>query len=330
MVWDPNALPSQEGRVLAGRSPAELAAAERAIADAPRAGARSNLGYGRSMAGPARRVRSELGAYLRGRREAVEPESLGLARGQRRVAGLRREEVATFAGVSIDYYTRLEQGRETSPSPQLLDALCRVFRLSEDERLHLYRLAGADVVQERSPLGTDVSPEIQGLLDRWSTNPAFVYNEGQEILAANALGRTLHQGFSRTDNFARMMFLDPFARTFYVEWERVALETVGALRQAWGKASARAGIQDLVDSLADVDADFARMWDVHVVLGKTHKTKRLLHPVVGQLTLEYHDFIVPSAQSLHLLVCDAERGSESEASLELLGGLSREAESSMP
>lgn len=280
------------------------------------------------MSGTSRRVRSELGVYLRRRREAVEPESLGLARGQRRVTGLRREEVATFAGVSIDYYTRLEQGRETSPSPQLLDALCRVLGLSEDERLHLYRLAGADVVQQRSPLGTGVPSEIQSLLDRWSMNPAFVYDERQEILAANTLGRALHQGFARTDNFARMMFLDPFARTFYVEWERVALETVGALRQAWGKASARAGIQDLVDGLAGADADFARMWDVHVVLGKTHKSKRLLHPVVGQLTLEYHDFIVPSGQGLHLLVCDAERGSTTEESLQLLGSLSPDAEAS--
>ncbi|NJQ03156.1 helix-turn-helix transcriptional regulator [Streptomyces zingiberis] len=282
------------------------------------------------MAGTPRRVRTELGVYLRRRREAIEPESLGLARGRRRVTGLRREEVATFAGVSVDYYTRLEQGREASPSPQLLSALCRVFRLSEDERLHLHRLAGADAAQQRAPLGADVSPEIQALLDRWPMNPAFVYDEGQEILAANSLGRMLHQGFSRTDNFARMMFLDPFARVFYVEWERVARATVGALRQAWGKASVRAGIQDLVDGLADADADFAEMWDAHVVIGKSHKTKRILHPAVGQLTLEYHDFIVPAAQGLHLLVCDAPPGSTTEESLRLLGSLSPDAEAPMP
>jgi transcriptional regulator with XRE-family HTH domain len=282
------------------------------------------------MAGTPRRVRSELGAYLRGRREAIEPETLGLARGQRRVTGLRREEVATFAGVSIDYYTRLEQGRETSPSPQLLRALCRVFRLTEDERVHLYRLAGADVVQQPSPLSEDVSLEIQGLLDRWSMNPAFVYNEGQEILATNSLGRMLYQGFSNTDNFARMMFLEPFARTFYVDWEQVALDTVGALRQAWGKASVRTDIQDLVDDLSDADADFAQMWDAHVVTGKSHKAKRLLHPAVGQLTLEYHDFVVPSGQGLHLLVCDAQRGSTTEESLQLLGSLSPDAGATMP
>lgn len=161
-------------------------------------------------------------------------------------------------------------------------------------------------------------------------NPAFVYDEGQEILAANALGRTLHQGFSRTDNFARMMFLDPFARTFYVEWERVALETVGALRQAWGKSSVRTDIQDLVDDLSNADADFAQMWDAHVVTGKSHKTKEILHPAVGQLTLEYHDFIVPSAQGLHLLVCDAQRGSKTEESLQLLGSLDPDAEAPMP
>ncbi|MFE1362005.1 MULTISPECIES: helix-turn-helix transcriptional regulator [Streptomyces] len=282
------------------------------------------------MAGTARRGRNELGVYLRRCREAIEPESLGLARGQRRVTGLRREEVATFAGVSIDYYTRLEQGRESSPSPQLLSALCRVFRLSEDERLHLYRLAGADVMQQQSPLSADVSPGLRGLLDRWSMNPAFVYHEGQEILAANSLGRMLYQGFASVDNFARMMFLDPFARTFYVDWERVALETVGALRQAWGKTSVRAGVQDLVDHLADSDADFAEMWDAQVVIGKSHKTKRILHPAVGPLTLEYHDFIVPGAQGLHLLVCDAQRGSRTEESLQLLGSLSPDAGAPMP
>ncbi|WP_423464399.1 helix-turn-helix transcriptional regulator [Promicromonospora sp. MS192] len=278
------------------------------------------------MADTARRVRTELGAYLRRCREATEPASLGLARGRRRVAGLRREEVATFAGVGIDYYTRLEQGREANPSPQLLNALVGVFRLSEDERLHLYRLAGADVVQQRSPLSEDVSPEIQGLLDRWSLNPAFVYNESQQILATNSLGRTLYRGFSRTDNFARMMFLDPFARNFYVDWERVALETVGALRQAWGKTSVRGDIQELVDDLAEADADFAEMWGAHVVIGKSHQTKTLLHPVVGQLALEFHDFVVPAAQGLRLLVCDARRGSEAEESLQLLATLSPDAQ----
>lgn len=262
--------------------------------------------------------RTELGAYLRRRRESTDPASLGLPRGARRVTGLRREEVATFAGVSVDYYTRLEQGRETRPSGQLLAAVSRVLHLNEVERIHLYRLAGVDVSPPAQGLSVTVSPQTRWLLDEWSMNPAFIYNDAQDIVACNALGDALYGGFSEKRNFAQMIFLDSHAAVFYREWERVALDTVGALRQAWGKPAVRPGIQRVVDALTDESDEFANMWSTHAVIGKEHREKRLRHPSVGELTLQYHDFVVPDAPDLHLLVCDAEPGSASKDALQEL------------
>lgn len=276
-------------------------------------------GGGARMADSRGRSRTVFGAYLRRLREATDPESLGLPRGQRRVSGLRREEVATFAGVSVDYYTRLEQGREENPSQQMLDSLCRVLQLNEDQRVHFHRLAGTDPAPRPAPLTTDVPREIHLLLERWSMNPAFVYNDAQDIVAVNCLGQALYQGFSSMANFAQMMFVDPHAKSFYVDWDLVALDTVGALRQAWGKPSVRPGVQEVVDRLTAADADFAQMWSGHAVIGKHRRTKRLLHPSVGEMTLEYHDFTMPDTGDLHLLVCDAEPGSRTEESLRLLG-----------
>ncbi|WP_412811957.1 helix-turn-helix transcriptional regulator [Saccharopolyspora sp. MS10] len=264
--------------------------------------------------------RTELGAYLRARRAAVDPADVGLPRGRRRVSGLRREEVATLAGVSVDYYSRLEQGRERHPSPQLLSSLGRVLRLDEEERLHLHRLAGADPAQATAHVARSVSAPLRGLIDRWSQNPAFVYDDAQEILAANALGRALHSGFANPDNFARMVFRDPAGASFFVEWERVASDTVGFLRQAWGKSASRSRTEAVVDELLESSVDFRRMWRAHSVIGKSHRTKTLHHPEIGRVVLEYHSFTVPDAPGQHLLICDAPAGSESERRVRLLAG----------
>ncbi|ANW64771.1 hypothetical protein BCA37_15300 [Mycobacterium sp. djl-10] len=261
---------------------------------------------------------TDLGAYLRSRRHALDPEQAGLPRGRRQVQGLRREEVATLAAISSDYYTRLEQGRESHPSAQLLEALARVLHLNTDERLHLFRLAGADPTALVGTGATTVSGNTQALLQRWSSTPAFVYNDAQDILAANDLGHALHQGFSASDNFARMIFLDPGGKRFFVDWDQIALATAASLRQAWGKRYSRAAVQSVVDELRSADHSFEAMWNTHHVVDKSHHTKTLNHPGVGSLILDYHTFDIPSARDQHLLVCDAAPGSVSEAALRQL------------
>ncbi|WP_267717351.1 helix-turn-helix domain-containing protein [Streptomyces sp. CoH17] len=263
------------------------------------------------------RPRNELGEYLRVRRAAVDPERVGLPRGRRRVPGLRREEVAALAGVSVDYYTRLEQGREKHPSPQLINTLNRVLELSMDEQLHVYRLAGVDPVLSGRTGNSTSAPYLNELMDRWTMNPAFVYDDTQEILAANTLGRALHSPFMRADNFARMVFLDPAGPSFFVEWERVAIDTVGSLRQAWGKINSRHRVETIISELCAESPDFVRMWNTHAVIGKNHQRKSIHHPSVGRLTLDYLTFAIPDAHDHHLLVCDTPAGSPSEQTLKL-------------
>jgi transcriptional regulator with XRE-family HTH domain len=251
----------------------------------------------------------------------VSPESVGLPRGRRRVAGLRREEVATLAGVSVDYYTRLEQGRERHPSPQLLDALGRVLALDVDERLHLYRLVDADPAQDAAIAQRPVARELVALMQRWPMNPAYVYDDAQDILATNALGAAFHAPFARADNLAAMVFVDPEGRRFFRDWETVARGTVGALRQAWGKATSRGRVAAVVAGLEDSSADFARLWRTHTVIGKGSERKRISHAGVGELTVDYLGFDIPGVPDQHLVVCDAPAGSASEDALRLLGSL---------
>lgn len=270
------------------------------------------------MTASARRGGTDLGAYLRARRHAVDSEQVGLPRGRRQVRGLRREEVAILASISSDYYARLEQGRETNPSAQLLDALARVLQLNSDERLHLFRLAGADPTARVGRTVDTVSEPMRSLMQRWSSTPAFVYNDAQDILAANELGCALHSGFSVQDNFARMIFLDPGGVRFFVDWDQIALATAAALRNAWGKPHSRAAVQLVVDELLSASEVFETMWNTHSVVDKSHHTKTVQHPAVGRLILDYHTFDVPAARDQHLLVCDALPGSASEDALHRL------------
>lgn len=271
----------------------------------------------RCMSTPRQHARTDLGQYLRSRREAIDPGALDLPVGRRQVQGLRREEVAAFAGVSVDYYTRLEQGREKHPSPNLMDALSRVLQLDADETLHLYRLAGADPTP-RTRRDAASPDHLQPLIDRWPLSPAFVYNDAQDIHIANPLGGALHRGFAQPDNFAHMIFLDPHGRRFFVEWERVAADTVGVMRQAWGKLASRAGLQPIVDELRTCSSEFRELWETHEVVGKIHHTKTLEHPEVGRMTLEYRTFDIPAAHDQHLLICDAAPESDAERTLRRL------------
>ncbi|RLL65733.1 helix-turn-helix transcriptional regulator [Streptomyces sp. Z26] len=267
---------------------------------------------------------NQLGDFLRGRRAGVRPEDVGtVSHGARRVSGLRREEVAVRAGVNADYYTRLEQGRERRPSPQVVDALSHALRLDADARAHLYRLAGA-APGERPPYGPEsarVGAELRRLVDGFGDAPAFVLNRSLDLLALNSLADALYSPFAPADNLARMTFLDPAGRRFHGDWDRAARAAVANLREASGFAPDDPRLRALVGTLTEGSADFARLWNAHAVRGKTRDAKRFLHPDVGPLTLTYQSFDVREAPGQQLVVYQAEPGSPSATSLGLLGSV---------
>ncbi|SEE02443.1 Transcriptional regulator, contains XRE-family HTH domain [Streptomyces sp. 2112.3] len=266
---------------------------------------------------------NHLGDFLRARRAGLQPEDVGMASyGTRRVTGLRREEVAVLAGVNADYYTRLEQGRERNPSPQVLDALSRALHLDADARAHLHRLAGVTPGDQPSDHAAErVSPALRQLMDGYPNTPAFVMSRAMDLLAANALTDALYAPFCPADNLARMTFLDPASRHFYTDWNRAAQATVANLRQAAGFEPDNPRLRELVATLTEHSADFTRLWNSHTVRGKTQNAKHLLHPGVGPLTLTYQAFDVRDAPGQQLVIYHAEPGSPSAQALHLLGSL---------
>ncbi|MFJ6783909.1 helix-turn-helix transcriptional regulator [Streptomyces yangpuensis] len=264
-----------------------------------------------------------LGEFLRARRAALRPQDVGLAsHGVRRVAGLRREEVAVLADMNVDYYARLEQGRERHPSAQVLDALARALRLRPEAGAHLHRLAGSPPVDRPADLpATDpVGPELRSLLDGFADRPAFVVDTALDIVAANSCARALHAPFSPADNLARMVFLDPAGRRFYTDWASTSRATAGHLREACGIAPDDPRLRDLVRTLTTRSPDFARLWTTHDVLAKTQAVKHLHHPVAGPLTLTYQAFDVRAAPGRQLIVYQAAPGGPAARALSLLGG----------
>ncbi|MGY1749548.1 helix-turn-helix domain-containing protein [Modestobacter sp. SYSU DS0511] len=263
-----------------------------------------------------------LGAFLVARRAQLRPADVDLVpSGVRRVAGLRREEVALLAGVSVDYYTRLEQGRERHPSAAVLRGLARALRLDRDAGDHLFRLAGVPVGTPASPTPEMVDPQLLVLLDSWPNNPAVVINRALDVLAVNSLARQLHAGFARPDNLARMTFLDPAGRTFFADWPRAADACVANLRHALGIDQHDPGIHALLIELAQGSAEFRSRWERNDVRGKTREAKTFCHRDVGTLTLTHHTFDVRSAPGQQLIVYNAEPGSPSADALSLLGAL---------
>ncbi|MFI6458319.1 helix-turn-helix transcriptional regulator [Streptosporangium amethystogenes] len=265
---------------------------------------------------------NELGDFLRARRSGLRPEDVGMATyGVRRVAGLRREEVAVLAGMNVDYYTRLEQGRERHPSPQVLDALSRALQLDADARAHLYRLAGTAPNERPGQIRDTVSPALRQLMDGYPNTPAFVINRTLDILAANALAEALFSPFEPADNLARMAFLDPAGRHFYTRWNWAAQATVANLRQAAGFDPEHPRLRELVRTLTEQSGEFAALWSAHDVRGKTQDAKQLMHPDVGPLALTYQAFDVRDAPGQQLIIYHAEPGSPSARALTLLGSI---------
>jgi transcriptional regulator with XRE-family HTH domain len=266
-----------------------------------------------------------LGEFLRSRRSRVTPEQSGLPTyGRRRVPGLRREEVATLAGVSIDYYVRLEQGRERRPSAQVVDALAEVLQLDDDARDHLADLADT-AGRPRAVPSERVAPELRALMDAWSDNPALVLGRAYDVLAVNGLAAALfasvEDGAGVGANLVRTVFLDPAARRLYAEWDRVTEATVAGLRTLRGQFPHDPRIAEVVAEVGARSADFEALWQRQDVGPKRTAVKRFRHPEVGDLALRMHVFDVRVAPGQELVVYHAEPGSPDAEGLRLLGSL---------
>ncbi|MFJ2478331.1 helix-turn-helix domain-containing protein [Streptomyces sp. NPDC087659] len=263
---------------------------------------------------------SFLGEFLRARRGGIKPEDAGLpAHESRRVPGLRREEVACLAGISTDYYIRLEQGRETNPSPQVLDAVARALQLDGDAAEHARRLVTAQNEPARRPDTELVSPHLLQIMDYFDQTPAFVLGSAMDFLACNPMARALHGGFDAIDNFARMVFVDPAGRCFFRDWVNVAETCVSELRAAFGINPYSDRIREVVETLSAQSGEFVELWETHLVRRRSRGEQRLNHPVVGLLDVQYSVFNVNDAPEQQLVVHQAGAASLTATALRLLG-----------
>ncbi len=273
-------------------------------------------------------TKSEIREFLTSRRGRVTPEQAGLpSYGARRVPGLRREEVAVLAGVSVPYYTRLERGDMNGVSDSVLEGLARALQLDDAERAHLLDLARAahpmPARSRRRQAKHAVRPEVQWTLDAITGAAAFVGNDRLDLLAANQLGRALYSELydtpARPVNTARFVFLDPRAEAAYPEWDRVATDTVAILRSAAGRDPYNRELTDLVGELATHSEAFRTRWATHNVRFHNAGIKHFHHPVVGELILSYNRLDLAADPGLTLSTYTAEPGSRSEDALKLLG-----------
>ncbi|MGP3990622.1 helix-turn-helix domain-containing protein [Streptomyces sp. 3N207] len=266
----------------------------------------------------------EIGAFLKSRRAALDPEELGLPpiHNRRRVPGLRREEVAQLAGISVDYYIRIEQGRAQGISDPVLDGLARALRLTDDEHTYLRNLAEprfADSAQAR-PV---VRPEIQQLLDAMGPYvPASVHGPGIDYLAWNALGACIAFDLEalppQQRNAPLLVFLHPDSRALHPDWDTVAAETVAALRSECARYPCHPRVKGVLTQLLDSSAEFRARWEDQQVREKLAGRKRIRHPQVGELELTYETFQLAVDPQQTLCTYTVEPGSPSEAALRWL------------
>ncbi|PSL37351.1 transcriptional regulator with XRE-family HTH domain [Labedella gwakjiensis] len=274
--------------------------------------------------------RAEVREFLMSRRAKTTPEAAGLPAGpNRRVPGLRRSEVAMLAGVSVEYYSRLERGTIAGASSSVLDAIARALQLDDAETAHLYDLArAADGTpasgrpRRRASSPPTARPSLQWALEAITDGVAFVRNSRQDLLATNALGRAFYSPVigegGRTPNLARFQFLDPASRDFYPDWELFAEMCVGMMRAEAGRDPHDKALQDLVGELSTQSDTFRRIWGAHDVRRHGAGTKRFRHPLVGDLTLAYEELAITAEPGLVMLVYTAEPGSPSAERLRLL------------
>jgi transcriptional regulator with XRE-family HTH domain len=286
--------------------------------------------------------RAEVREFLMSRRAKVTPADAGLVAGaNRRVAGLRRTEVALLAGVSVEYYAKLERGAIAGASASVLEAIAEALHLDDTERAHLFDLArAADGIPtsgraRKRPTRVSVSrPSLTWALDAITDGVAFVRNQQQDLLATNALGRIFYRQLigdgGRTPNMARFQFLDPASREFYPDWDLFAQMCVDVMRAEAGRDPHDRGLQDLVGELSTRSETFRRLWGAHNVRTHGTGTKRFHHPDVGELVLAYEELAITAEPGLVLLVYTAEPGSPSAERLRLLASLAADHSSVAP
>jgi transcriptional regulator with XRE-family HTH domain len=268
----------------------------------------------------------ELADFLRRARAQCDPARAGLPPDGRvrRVPGLRREEVALLAGVSADYYTRLEQGRHITPSPAVVEAVGRALGLDAAGQAHLSDLIGATTAppRRRTPGVQRLRPGLHQLLDSLDGVPALALGRRTDVLGANRLAKALFTDFDAMPpgerNYARWLFLDQNARALFVDWEVQARAAVENLRLDVGRGPGDRAAQELVSLLRERCEDFDHWWRQHRVHQRTHGSKRLQHPLVGELTVEYETLSLPGDAETALFLYTAEAASASRQALDLL------------
>lgn len=270
--------------------------------------------------------RAELSEFLRTRRARLKPEDVGLPDfgRHRRVPGLRREELAQLAGVSVAYYTRLEQGNGRNVSAEVLDSIARALRLTDAERSHLTHLAKPKRQKRKPPARTQqVRPALRHLLESMDAVPAYVVGRRSEILAWNRMAAAVFGDWGRLPaqerNWARLVFLNPDYRELFVEWEQKAYDMVAYLRMDAGLHPDDPQLSSLVGELSVKSEEFRRLWAAHDVKEKIHGVKHVRHPLVGGLTLLWESFRPAGDDTGQSLVTYfAEPGTPSAEALKLL------------
>jgi transcriptional regulator with XRE-family HTH domain len=274
-------------------------------------------------------AKAQVRDFLTSRRARITPGEAGLTSyGTRQVPGLRREEVATLAGVSVDYYNRMERGNLAGVSDGVLEAVAGALRLDEAERAHLFDLARASrdrPAGRRRPARRSVRPTVEWMIDAMTGVAAFAVNSRQDILAANQLGRAFYAPLFESAgpaNMARFTYLDPRARDFFSDWNRAAKECVAALRTQAGRDPADRDLSDLVGELSTRSGEFAALWATHDVRLHRKTEKQFNHPVAGGLTLRYERLTVDGDPGLEIYAYLAEPGSRSADAFSFLASYS--------
>jgi transcriptional regulator with XRE-family HTH domain len=268
---------------------------------------------------------SDIAEFLTTRRARITPEQAGLpSYGRRRVPGLRREEVASLAGVSVEYYRRLERGTVAGVSELVLEGLARALQLDDAERAHLFdlvRAANPATPKRARPAKQQIRPVVQRMLDHIAA-PATVHTTRLDYIGANALGRALYapvfDSREQPANSARFTFLDPAATEFYPEWERVASELVATLRSTAGRNAYDRQLSDLIGELSTRSDEFRVRWAAHNVRFHRTGSKRIHHPIAGALDLSYETMALSADDGLNVAIFTAEPGSASQQALDLL------------
>jgi transcriptional regulator with XRE-family HTH domain len=269
-------------------------------------------------------VRGKLGAFLKARRAQLSPRDVGLPEtgARRKVAGLRREEVAQLAAISVDYYTRLEQGR-VQASASALATLVRALRLNEDQQAYLYEIAGkTDATPRRRRAAQRVRPAMRRLLGQLTQTPAVVLGRRMDILAWNPMAAALYTDFGQVPparrNYVRLLFTDPVVRGMHLEWEHDARDAVAALRMEAAAEPDDPGLAQLVGELSVQDPDFRAWWGEHHVNSASYGTKHYRHRTVGDLTLDCDTWNSPDGSGQRLMVLTSEPSTTSHDALCIL------------